>query len=166
MKERYKLPCNIAQTLNLVGDRWTLLVIHEILIGHTTFNEIKKNLKGLSPNLLSDRLKFLEEAGLVQSTIYSEHPPRYEYRLTQSGKDLEDVFHALIIWGRNHLDKCYKKLVHTCDTEVQLQYYCPACDKVVSKDEIRAVELSDADSDSAPTSASTSDSATLATTEE
>ncbi len=140
MKERYKLPCNIAQTLNIVGDRWTLLVIHEILLGHSTFNEIKKNLEGISSNLLSDRLKYLEEAGLIESSVYSKHPPRYEYSLTQSGKDLEEVFFALIIWGRKNLDKCYKKLIHTeCEHEVEMLYYCPKCEKPIDKTELQAV---------------------------
>lgn len=128
MKERYDLPCNIAQSLNIIGDRWTLLIIHEILLGHTTFNEIRKALKGISSNLLSDRLKYLEETGLVTSTLYSEHPPRYKYMLTKSGKDLEMVFNAHILWGRKHLKKCYKKLVHeSCGHEVEISYYCPQC---------------------------------------
>ncbi|MCM3714531.1 winged helix-turn-helix transcriptional regulator [Halalkalibacter oceani] len=142
MKERYKLPCNIAQTLNIVGDRWTLLVIHEILIGHSTFNEIKKNLEGISSNLLSDRLKHLEEVGLIESTVYSKHPPRYQYTLTESGQDLEDVFHAFVLWGSKHLETCYKKLVHTrCQHEVELLYYCPSCKQHVDKDELQAVPI-------------------------
>ena len=81
MKGTYTQSCNIAQTLNILGDRWTLLVVHEILTGQTTFNEIKKSLDGISANLLSDRLKSLEENGLITSSLYSEHPPRYQYTL-------------------------------------------------------------------------------------
>ncbi|MDG5788554.1 winged helix-turn-helix transcriptional regulator [Evansella sp. AB-P1] len=142
MKERYKLQCNIAQTLNLVGDRWTLLVIHEILIGNTTFNEIKKNLDGISSNLLSDRLKLLEEVNLIESKIYSTHPPRNEYSLTESGRELEDVFNALILWGRNNLEKCYKKLIHTsCNHEIEMRYFCPSCNKHVPKEEVKPEKL-------------------------
>lgn len=131
-KDRYDLPCNIAQTLNLIGDRWTMLIIHEILVGQTTFNEIKKALKGLSSKLLSDRLKHLEESGLIVSDLYSEHPPRYRYTLTDSGQELESVFHAMIHWGSRNLDKCYKKLTHaSCGHEVDLAYYCPHCEKNV-----------------------------------
>ncbi|GAK05058.1 transcriptional regulator, HxlR family [Geomicrobium sp. JCM 19037] len=111
MKERYPLPCNIAQTLNIVGDRWTLLIIHEILIGNKTFNDIKHNLETVSANLLSTRLKTLEAEGMVTSELYSKHPPRYQYALTEKGRALEPVFHAFLLWGRDHLDKCYKKLV-------------------------------------------------------
>ena len=124
MKPRYDLPCNIAQTLNIIGDRWTLLIIHEILVGRTTFNDIKKGLDGLSANLLSERLKLLEEQGLVKTELYSKHPPRYNYKLTESGEDLKDVFHAMIIWGTKNLDECYKKLVEvSTGDEVEIGYY-------------------------------------------
>ncbi|MEJ8545205.1 winged helix-turn-helix transcriptional regulator [Brevibacillus borstelensis] len=140
MKDRYDLPCNIAQSLNIIGDRWTLLIIHEVLIGHTTFNEIKKSLSGISSKLLSERLKYLEEQGLIESTLYSEHPPRYRYTITESGRDLEGVFHALVLWGRRHLQKCYKKLVHrSCQHEVKLAYYCPHCD--ANTEDVAVVEL-------------------------
>lgn len=143
-ESKYDLPCNIAQTLNIIGDRWTLLVLHEILAGRTTFNEIKKELNGISSNILSDRLKHLEQAGLVISSLYSEHPPRYEYRLTESGNELEGVFNAMIMWGRNNLEKCYKKLIHTeCKHEVELAYYCPHCKRNI--DEVEAVELETVD---------------------
>ena len=131
---RYNLPCNIAQTLNLIGDRWTLLVLHEILVGTKTFNDLKKQLLGISSNILSDRLKHLENSGLVRSSLYSEHPPRYEYALTESGKALEPVFNAMVLWGSEHLDPCYKKLVHTtCQHEVEIAYYCPRCEENVTQ---------------------------------
>ncbi|TNJ67697.1 helix-turn-helix transcriptional regulator [Paenibacillus hemerocallicola] len=144
MKDRYDLPCNIAQTLNIIGDRWTLLIIHEVLIGHTTFNEIKKSLEGISSRLLSERLKYLEEAGLIESRLYSEHPPRYSYTATESGKALENVFHSLVLWGREHLQKCYKKLIHaSCGHEVQIAYYCPHCEQNVT--DLKVTELASSD---------------------
>lgn len=124
MKPRYDIPCNIAQSLNIIGDRWTLLIIHEILIGHTLFSEIKSGLTGISSNLLSDRLKHLEEEGLIKSELYSKHPPRYRYTLTESGAELEHVFNALILWGRDHLKRCYKKLIDPrTGNEVEIAYY-------------------------------------------
>ena len=71
MKVRYNLPCNIAQSLNIIGDRWSLLIIHEIFNGQNQFNEIKKAVPGISSNLLSERLKYLEKQGLIQSALYS-----------------------------------------------------------------------------------------------
>ncbi|WP_174616087.1 winged helix-turn-helix transcriptional regulator [Virgibacillus ihumii] len=142
MKATYDLPCNIAQTLNIIGDRWTLLVVHEILIGNTTFNEIKNNLEGISSNLLSDRLKYLESCGLIATSLYSHHPPRYQYTLTESGRDLEDVFNAIILWGRSHLEKCYKKLIHQkCNHEVNITYYCPHCKENVDDVSVAEVDI-------------------------
>lgn len=142
MKGTYTQDCNIAQTLNILGDRWTLLVVHEILTGQTTFNEIKKSLDGISANLLSDRLKSLEENGLITSSLYSEHPPRYQYTLTESGEALEDIFNAFILWGRKHLPASYKKIIHQeCKHEVEIAYYCPTCQKNV--DNLEIVKLSE-----------------------
>ncbi|HEX7056099.1 MAG TPA: helix-turn-helix domain-containing protein [Bacilli bacterium] len=140
MKEDFDIPCNIAQSLNIIGDRWTLLIIHEILLGHHTFNEIKKPLKGLSSNLLSARLKFLEQSNLITAELYSDHPPRFKYDLTESGKDLEHVFHSLILWGGKHLKKCYKKLLHAaCEHEVEIAYHCPHCNQTV--DDLRVAKV-------------------------
>jgi len=141
MKATYNLPCNIAQTLNIVGDRWTLLILHEILIGNTRFNDIKSNLNGISSNLLSDRLKHLEDNELIASELYSTHPPRYAYTLTESGRDLEDVFNAFILWGEKHLEKCYKNLVHDkCNHSVTITYYCPHCEKTVDQPSVIKTE--------------------------
>ncbi len=124
MKSRYDLPCNIAQSLNILGDRWTLLILHELLIGETNFNVIKDKLPGLSANLLSLRLKNLEDEGLVQSELYSAHPPRYSYSLTKKGQELESVFNAIIIWGTNNLEHCYKEIVdEESNDRVEIGYF-------------------------------------------
>ncbi|WP_147804403.1 winged helix-turn-helix transcriptional regulator [Alkalicoccus halolimnae] len=142
MKKRYPLECNIAQTLNLVGDRWTMLVLHEVLVGRETFNYMKQQLTGISANILSERLKHLEQLGLIESTLYSDHPPRHSYRPTESGQAFSKVFDSMLIWGRDHLDECYKKLVHTeCQSEVAIDYYCACCEKRVSQEEVQPVEL-------------------------
>ncbi|QDQ01482.1 helix-turn-helix transcriptional regulator [Lysinibacillus fusiformis] len=141
MKTRYDLPCNIAQTLNIIGDRWTLLILHELLIGQTNFNDIKLNLPGLSANLLSARLKSLEDAELVASTLYSAHPPRYAYSLTEAGKALEPVFNAMILWGSEHLDPCYKEIVDAKSGEkVELGYYSKNTGERIETIQIRAIQ--------------------------
>lgn len=142
MKTTYNLPCNIAQTLNIIGDRWTLLIAHEILVENTTFSSIKNALEGISSNLLSERLKYLEESNLIESNLYSAHPPRYKYTLTDSGKDLEHVFNSMILWGEQHLEKCYKKLVHEkCGHEVEINYFCSHCNENV--DDLKVLRLND-----------------------
>jgi DNA-binding HxlR family transcriptional regulator len=142
LKTTYNLPCNIAQTLNIIGDRWTLLIAHEILKGNVQFTDIKRSLEGISSNILSDRIKYLEKCGLVTSELYSEHPPRYQYQLTDSGKDLEPIFNAILLWGRDHLQKCYKKMIHSeCQHEVTIAYYCPHCETNV--DDLSVVEVNE-----------------------
>jgi len=137
MKNPYNFPCNIAQTLNIIGDKWTLLILHQLMIGHDTYKEIQENLEGIASNLLSDRLKCLETDGLISSFLYQAHPPRYRYVLTKSGEDLGDVFNSIILWGERNLKKCYKQLVHTdCGGRIEQQYYCSHCAKVIDKTEI------------------------------
>ncbi|MFY3793487.1 winged helix-turn-helix transcriptional regulator [Ureibacillus sp. MALMAid1270] len=141
MKTRYDLRCNIAQTLNIIGDRWTLLILHELLTGKTYFNDIKINLPGLSANLLSERLKTLEESGLVNSELYSAHPPRYSYSLTEKGKALEMVFNSIIIWGSEHLQPCYKEIVDPETNErVEIGYYSKKSGKRVNTIRIQPIE--------------------------
>lgn len=140
MKTRYDLPCNIAQTLNILGDRWTLLIIHELMIGETNFNDIKEKLPGLSANVLSSRLKELEEAGIVYSDLYVKHPPRYRYLLTESGQALEHVFNAMILWGTDHLEKCYKEIVDEHQNRVEIGYYSTATGERVEQLHIQPIK--------------------------
>jgi DNA-binding HxlR family transcriptional regulator len=98
--------CPVARTLNVLGDRWTLLIIRDMLVFHRTrFTELLESLRGLSPNLLSQRLKQLEEAGVVRRELYSEHPPRMEYYLTEKGMALGPVLGAMKEWGERYEPK-------------------------------------------------------------
>ncbi|MBO8162847.1 MAG: helix-turn-helix transcriptional regulator [Brevibacillus sp.] len=128
MAKTYNLPCNIACTLDLIGDRWTLLIIRELLVGKTKFNELRQSLTGIAPNLLSDRLQMLEREGLVVSELYSGHPPRYQYALTQKGRDLRHVLNAMAIWGNRYLQPKHYELIHsTCQHTVTITCYCEHC---------------------------------------
>src|SRR3954470_815264 len=80
--------CPVACTLDLVGDRWTLLVVRDLLLGKTRFGDFLQSSEGIPTNILTERLKRLEEAGLITTSQYSEHPPRYEYHLTPEGREL------------------------------------------------------------------------------
>lgn len=141
MKNLYNLPCNIAQTLNIIGDKWTLLILRQLMIGHDTYKEIQDNLEGIPSNLLSERLKFLEADELITCALYQSHPPRYRYLLTESGKDLGDVFNSILLWGEKNLKKCYKQLTHTeCGHKVELQYYCSHCGKAITKEDLSISE--------------------------
>jgi DNA-binding HxlR family transcriptional regulator len=84
--------CPVARSLELIGDRWTLLVVRDLL----------QSLEGISPNLLSSRLKRLERAGIVQRRFYTQHPPRAEYLLTEKGRALSPVVRSIYEWGEQH----------------------------------------------------------------
>src|SRR3954468_24626422 len=90
--------CSIAGALDVVGEKWSLLVIRELFLGVRRFNDIAAN-TGAPRDILTSRLRRLEELGVVERREYSARPPRYEYRLTQAGKDLRPVMWALKQWG-------------------------------------------------------------------
>jgi DNA-binding HxlR family transcriptional regulator len=96
-------PCAVACTLDLVGDKWSLLVIRDLLQGIVTYGELQKSRERIPTNILADRLKRLEEAGLVSKSAYQEHPVRYEYALTPKGESLKDVLRAIVQWGKKNI---------------------------------------------------------------
>jgi DNA-binding HxlR family transcriptional regulator len=103
MPKLYDQNCPIARTLDLLGDRWTLLVIRDLFLGQHKFSELLASSPGMPPKILSDRLKRLEEYGLVQREIYNEYPPRAEYKLTKKGRSLLPVLESIGEWGVKHL---------------------------------------------------------------
>jgi DNA-binding HxlR family transcriptional regulator len=96
-------PCAVACTLDLVGDKWSLLVVRDLLRGNVTYGELQNSPEGIPTNILADRLKRLEEAGLVAKSAYQEHPVRFAYELTEKGKGLREVLLALVRWGKKHI---------------------------------------------------------------
>lgn len=96
--------CPIANALDLLGDRWTLLVIRDLLfLGKRRFGELLSSPEGIPTNILSDRLRRLEEGGLVEKVAYQLRPPRYEYQLTPKGMDILPVLRSLAEWSLRHL---------------------------------------------------------------
>jgi len=91
--------CPIARGLEVVGDKWTLLVIRDLNRGHSKYADLLNSLAGISPSVLSDRLQHLELDGVVRTSHYSSHPPRAEYLLTDKGLALVPVLRALSEWG-------------------------------------------------------------------
>src|SRR5262245_59530739 len=126
MAKRYGQACPVAKTLEVVGDRWTLLVVRDLLLGTRRFQDLLASLPGIAPNILSDRLKLMEEHALVRRHFYSEHPPRAEYELTPRGRELGVVLGALAALGSRHVDT-QARLVGGCGHPVHLGYYCPDC---------------------------------------
>jgi DNA-binding HxlR family transcriptional regulator len=94
--------CPIARTATLIGDRWTPLIVRDLAHGCRRFGELQRSLGGISPKTLSDRLRRLEEAGVISRSCFAEMPPRVEYRLTEKGRALLHVVESMrdfgVIW--------------------------------------------------------------------
>ena len=99
----YDMRCPIARTLDIVGERWTILILRDLVTGGPRkFQDFERSLSGISPNTLSSRLKRLEDTGIVERRFYEQHPPRAEYVLTEKGKELGPVLRTLFDWGQRH----------------------------------------------------------------
>jgi DNA-binding HxlR family transcriptional regulator len=96
-------PCAVANSLDIVGDKWSLLVVRDLLRGKRTYGELADSPERIPTNILADRLRRLEDAGIVSSAPYQERPVRYAYALTAKGKDLGDVLLAFVRWGKRHI---------------------------------------------------------------
>jgi len=105
MAKTYQIDdCPVALTLDLIGERWTILLLRDLLLhGPRRFQDFQTSLPGVAPNTLSARLKAMEEQGLVRRQLYNERPPRLEYVLTDKGRSLGPVVKALRDWGSKHL---------------------------------------------------------------
>jgi len=124
---RYGQSCPVAKSLEVVGDRWTLLIVRDLLRGTRRFQDLQSSLAGIAPNILSDRLKLMERHGLVDRSLYSERPRRAQYALTEKGRGLGLVVGALASWGSRHVWR-RAQLVHAdCGHEVGLAYHCAQC---------------------------------------
>jgi DNA-binding HxlR family transcriptional regulator len=131
MAKRYGQSCPVARSLDLVGDRWTLLLVRDLLAGPQRFQTLQAGLKGIAPNILSDRLQRMEQHGLVTRRFYSEHPPRAEYTLTERGRELGVVVGALAAWGTRHVHRDSALVHDACGHPVELKYFCRHCDSRV-----------------------------------
>ena len=105
MARSYQQPsCPVAATLELIGERWTILLLRDLMLhGPRRFQDFQDSLAGVAPNTLSARLKAMEADGLVGREMYSEHPPRVQYVLTEKGESLRPVLRAMRDWGHGNL---------------------------------------------------------------
>jgi|SRR5215469_9325728 len=103
MARKYDLKCPIAHTLNVIGDRWAILIIRDLFRqGPRRFLDFEESLKGLTPGVLSARLKELESNGIIEARLYAERPPRLEYLLTEKGRELGPILLSMKSWGERH----------------------------------------------------------------
>ncbi|MDD5871895.1 MAG: helix-turn-helix domain-containing protein [Clostridia bacterium] len=100
MKTKEELPeCPVATTVALIGSKWKILIIRNLLVRPWRFNELKKDLEGISQEVLTDSLRSMEEDGLITRTVYPEVPPRVEYALSDLGRSLKPILDAMVEWG-------------------------------------------------------------------
>jgi DNA-binding HxlR family transcriptional regulator len=96
-----EMTCPIARSLERAGEWWSMLILRDAFAGLTRFDEFQKSLE-IAPNILTRRLSALVDAGLLERHLYCEKPPRYEYRLTECGRDFRPVLLTLLAWGNKH----------------------------------------------------------------
>lgn len=107
LKTVKELPaCPVETTLTLIGDKWKVLILRDLLTGTKRFGELKKSVGNVSQKVLTSQLRDMEESGLVNRKVYAEVPPRVEYSLTKLGKSLNPILDAMKCWGED-----YKNLV-------------------------------------------------------
>ena len=119
--------CSIARTLSIVGERWTLIVLTELFLGRRRFDEIQEE-RGIASNVLSQRLATLVDEGIAERRRYSEHPERFEYHLTDKGRELLPVQLALLAWGDKHMADASGPPVESVHTECGHAFHMvPSC---------------------------------------
>ena len=94
--------CPVATTVQLIGSKWKLLIMRNLLARPWRFNELKKDLEGISQNVLTDSLRSMEADGIITRTIYPEVPPRVEYALSELGESMRPIMNAMELWGKNY----------------------------------------------------------------
>lgn len=103
MKKKKDLPdCPVATTVSLIGSKWKLLILRNLLVRPWRFNELQRNLEGISQKVLTDSLRSMEADGIVTRTVFPEVPPRVEYALSELGETLKPVIQSMETWGQDY----------------------------------------------------------------
>jgi DNA-binding HxlR family transcriptional regulator len=131
--------CSIARALEVVGERWTLLIIRDVFLGLSRFNQLQESL-GVARNVLTDRLNRLVEEGILERVPYSERPARYEYRLTAKGRELNVALTALRQWGDKYMsDRPPRLLRRKADKKPVIAALVPKGTDVLRPEELETV---------------------------
>jgi DNA-binding HxlR family transcriptional regulator len=136
-----EMNCSVAQCLELVGEWWSLLIVRDAFRGMCRFDQFQES-SGISRNILAERLGRLVDAGIFARVLYNERPPRYEYRLTEKGRDLWPVVTAMRQWGDKHAapDGPPIEIVHKgCGHVSEAVMVCSTCGEPVGARDVRAV---------------------------
>lgn len=134
--------CSLARTLGVIGDRWTLLVLREAFLGARRYDDFQRHLAA-APHIVAARLKKLVERKVLEKRRYQDHPPRYEYRLTERGHELYPALIALITWGEKWLKSAHGPATirthKSCNHRLNAITTCAACGEAVTARDVKAV---------------------------
>lgn len=131
--------CSVARALEVVGERWSLLIVRDVFLGLRRFEELQQSL-GIARNVLTDRLNRLVEEGVLERVRYSERPERFEYRLTRKGRDLNIALAGLRQWGDKYLsDKPPRVLRRKADRKPVVAALVPKGAAILSSEEVELV---------------------------
>ncbi|MGH9001421.1 MAG: winged helix-turn-helix transcriptional regulator [Acidimicrobiia bacterium] len=125
----------LTRAAEVIGERWSLLLVDALLTGPRRFGELQEAIPGIASNVLTDRLRRLERAGVLVGTAYSNRPPRLRYELTAHGAELAGVLRLLAQWGAGQPDTGEGLTHQACGTPVEARWWCPTCDRSVSDEE-------------------------------
>ncbi|HVW40935.1 MAG TPA: helix-turn-helix domain-containing protein [Amycolatopsis sp.] len=134
--------CSIANALGVIGERWTLLSLREIMLGVRRFDQIAYN-TGASRDILATRLRKLVDAGVLEKQQYEAHPPRYEYVPTESGRALVPILQGLMEWGDRYVTQGPPPTVwrHVCGAELHVRAVCEDCGEPIRADDLQLARL-------------------------
>jgi DNA-binding HxlR family transcriptional regulator len=140
--------CPIARTVDLIGDWWTPLVVREAFYGRHRFDDMQRAL-GIGRNVLAERLRRLADEGLLARVEYQDHPPRFEYRLTQKGEALLPVLAAMLEWGTTWLAPKRAPPVglrhRTCGKRLRVSVVCAECHRPIEASEVQVEPAAEVD---------------------
>jgi DNA-binding HxlR family transcriptional regulator len=134
--------CSIANALGVIGERWSLLALREVLLGSRRFDQIAAN-TGASRDILAARLRKLVDEGVLEKKQYEEHPPRFEYVPTEAGRALQPILHGLMEWGDRYVTTGPPPTVwqHSCGAELHARTVCEHCGQPIGSGELRLLRL-------------------------
>src|SRR4051812_49918969 len=125
----------LAEALERVGDRWTLLIVEALLDGPRRFGDLLEAVQGIAPNILTQRLRHLEKAAVIVSRPYSERPPRMAYELSAAGAELAGALRLLADWGARPTDAAEPLRHSLCGTPLEARWWCSSCELPVDEAE-------------------------------
>jgi DNA-binding HxlR family transcriptional regulator len=134
-------PTALAEALERVGDRWTLLIVEALLDGPRRFGDLQEAVTGIAPNILTQRLRHLEREAVIVSRPYSERPPRLAYELSAAGAELAGALRLLADWGARFADGAEPLRHSPCGTALEARWWCPSCDQTVDESDADDAQL-------------------------